>query len=362
MSDSPIRLIDAGTVSSIRSQTIYHALGYAQTAKTPDTIVFARPDTPYMCIGFFQDANQELNLDFCKKNKLPIIRREQGGGAVYVDNNQLFIQWIFQQKSLPLNVGQRFRLFVEPLIETHKQIGIDAYFHPINDVHVDGKKIVGTGAAGIGNAEIVTGNFLFDFDFETMISALKVPNDGFKADFSESLRQYLTTINKELANPPSDDEIKALYVDCCERTLNRKLIAGKFTERELEIMEALDQKMLTDEWLYQFEKPMVNNRMVKVHAGVFIGNSSFFINKEEVNMRLRMKDGMIDSISIDGKPLWLAEIKLEVEKALTGLKLEKEILKKGIGSLFNGKASGVEKKLELLLSEIIEIKNRKPAS
>ena len=38
-----IRVIDAGTVSHLRSQTIYHGLAYARNEDTPDTIVVAVP-------------------------------------------------------------------------------------------------------------------------------------------------------------------------------------------------------------------------------------------------------------------------------------------------------------------------------
>lgn len=361
MSDSAIRFIDAGTVSGIRSQTIYHALGYAQTRATPDTIVFATPESPYMCLGFFQDAARELDLDFCEKNDLPVVRREQGGGAVYIDSDQLFVQWIFQPGSLPLNVAQRFRLFVEPMIETYKRIGINAYFHPINDVHVGGKKIVGTGAAGIGEAEIVTGNFLFDFDFDTMIRALNVPDEDFRSVFGNSLRQYLTTINQELEFPPSREEIKKVYAEVCQNILKRNLVPGEFTGSEMEKMLELDFKMRTPEWLFQYEKPVVNNRMVKVHAGVFVGSGSFSRHGVHGRVVLTMNNDHIESVGLSGNMPWLTEKKSAVEAALKGLKLDVEILKKETASILSNEKNGeAEQELEALIQEIIEISKRKP--
>ena len=72
-----IRFIDAGVVSGIRSQSIYHGLGYAQKLSTPDTIVLTTPETPYVCIGFFKDPENELDINYCRKKQLPIIRRER---------------------------------------------------------------------------------------------------------------------------------------------------------------------------------------------------------------------------------------------------------------------------------------------
>lgn len=361
MSDSPIRLIDAGEVSGIRSQTIYHALGYEMTPASPDTIVFATPKTPYMCLGYFQDAEEELDLDFCNRNNLQVIRREQGGGVVYIDEDQLFVQWIFQPKNLPLNVAQRFKLFIEPLIETYKRIGIQSYLHPINDVHVNGKKIVGTGAARIGEAEVVTGNFLFDFDFETMIRALKVPDEAFRNDFAESLGDYLTTINKELDRPPSVEDVKQIYKTVCQKLLGRDLIPGSFTDNEIRKMESLDQQMQTTDWLFQYRKPVKSSRMVKVHAGVYVGSGKYSTASGNGTLRLRMNGGQIEKLSVIGQSDFAKTFGPELEALLKGTRLEWEVLKERSSGL-KPESPEDEQELNLILEEIIEISNRKPGS
>ena len=52
------------------------------------------PAQPYASIGFHQDMEQELELDYCAAHSIPIFRREVGGGAVYLDEAQLFWQLI----------------------------------------------------------------------------------------------------------------------------------------------------------------------------------------------------------------------------------------------------------------------------
>jgi len=328
-----IRLIDAGIVSSIRSQTLYHGLGYTFSSGTPNTIVFAVPKDPYMCIGFFQDAAQELDIVYCKKNGLPIIRRETGGGAVYIDQNQLFVQWIFKPGDLPPKVDDRFKMFVQPIIDTYKHYGIDAYYYPINDVHVDGKKIVGTGAGGIGDAEIVTGNFLFDFNYEAMTKALKVPGKKFQKDFESGVRKYVTTIRQEIHENINIDNLKHIYVSKCEKLLEERIVKGKLEVEELAEMEELDKKMLTDKWLYQITKPTSSNRLVKIHAGVWIGEINHRSEDGEVKIEVKLMEGKIDELEL--KTSFRKNIDVDLKRLSSSMKgVELEDIKKGVEDFF----------------------------
>ena len=192
-----IRLVDAGTVPYLRSQTVYHGVAKARTERTPNTIILVIPEEAYVCIGLHQELDKEVDLAFCKANNIPIVRREVGGGAVYLDEGQVFTQWIFRPDRLPMRVDKRFALFAKPLVETYKALGIQAYFRPINDIQVSGKKIGGTGAAAIGNAEVLVGSFLFDFNFELMSKVLKVPDEKFRDKIFHSLQEYMTTMKLE---------------------------------------------------------------------------------------------------------------------------------------------------------------------
>jgi lipoate---protein ligase len=294
-----IRLIDAGQVSAVRSQTIYHGLGYARTDLTPNTIVLAQPESPYMCIGFFQDAGQEIDLEYCVENNIPVIRRETGGGMVYIDRNQLFVQWVFSKFDLPARIDQRFEFFVQPIIETYKELGIEAYYFPLNDVHVDGKKIVGTGAGHIGNAEIVTGNFLLDFNYDSMTLAVRSPNENFKAETETNLRRYLTTIKNETGSYPDIEKIKSIYIDKCEALFETGINQGNFSRSELEIMEKLDHKMLTNEWLFQVQKPE-SDKILKIHADIWIAHALQSSDEGlELEVLMRLRSNQVESCTID---------------------------------------------------------------
>ena len=113
---------------------------------------------------------------------------------------------------------ERFALYIKPLVATYQALGIDAYLRPMNDIHVGGKKIGGTGAAQMGMAEVVVGSLMLDFDKATMARVLKVPSEKMRDKVFESLEQYMTTMREQLGQAPGRQ--------AGERTLYRSVPGG----------------------------------------------------------------------------------------------------------------------------------------
>ena len=83
--DGLMELFNLGKVSWEESQLIYHAMALLGR----QALCLVSPSSPYVCIGYHQDVEQEVDLEFCKDHKIPVFRRQVGGGAVYLDGNQL---------------------------------------------------------------------------------------------------------------------------------------------------------------------------------------------------------------------------------------------------------------------------------
>ncbi|MFQ5637081.1 MAG: biotin/lipoate A/B protein ligase family protein [bacterium] len=294
----PIRLVDAGRVPYLRSQTVYHGVAASRTDESPDTILFVYPEEPYVCIGLHQELKKEVDVEFCRANNIPVVRREVGGGAVYLDSDQLFTQWVIHPDRLPMRLDRRFELFAKPLVETYKTLDIEAYFRPINDIQVGGKKIGGTGAAAIGNAEVLVGSFMFDFNYELMASVLKVPNEKFRDKIYQSLHEYMTTMKRELGAAPSRELVKDLYIQQCEDVLGDKIVKGNFTDAELRAMADYDSKFTSEEWLNQ--KGGLKRSGVKIHTDVWVYETTHKAKGGLIRTTVRVKNHRIDDITFTG--------------------------------------------------------------
>jgi lipoate-protein ligase A len=324
-----IRMLYMEGVSPLRSQTVYHAVAYAMKADTPNTIIMVSPDAPYVCIGYHQEMQKEVDLDYCAANGLPVYRREVGGGAVYLDNGQLFTQWIFHKNDLPSFLEDRFKLYIDPLVGTYQALGINANHRPINDVHVEGKKIGGTGAAQMGIAEVVVGSLMYTFDKKTMSKVLKVPSEKMRDKIFESLETYMTTMTEQLGSTPDRAMVKDLYMKKVSEALGMEIYEGEWTVEEEAMAREIDARFTSDEWLYQ--KGRLQQPGVKIHEDVHIVEAAFKAQGGLIRVIARLREGRIDDVSISGDFTLLPSFALgALEQSLRGLSATPETLKSKI--------------------------------
>lgn len=325
----PIRLLDLGLVSPVRSQTIYHAVGHALTsageAETPDTIILVGPTHPYVSIGYHQDAEREVDLTYCRDRGMPVVRREVGGGAVYLDAGQVFVQWVFHRDALPVRLEDRFALYVRPLVETYRALGVAAYYRPVNDIHVGGKKIGGTGAAQMDEAEVLVGSLMLTFDKAAMARVLKVASEKMRDKIFESLEQYMTTLAEQLGATPDPARMRQLYLERAAAALGREITPGTPTAAELELAAELDAQFVSDAWLYQ--KGALRRRGVKINEDVYVVEGAFKAPGGLIRATARLRDNTLDGLEFSGDfTIFPAGALQTLEAAATGAPCTRDAL------------------------------------
>ena len=103
-----------------------------------------------------------------------------------------------------MKLEEQFELHIRPLVATYQDLGVNAYLRPINDVHVDRKKIGGTGAAEIGAAQVVVGSLMLDFDKAAMaqvMNNLALRNGSMKKERCAAPGSKFTRMSTWLSRP-----------------------------------------------------------------------------------------------------------------------------------------------------------------
>ena len=228
----------------------------------------------------------------------PIVRREVGGGAVYLDGNQLFTQWVFAAEHLPATVEDRFTLYCDTLVQAYRSLGIEAVYRPVNDIQVNGRKIGGTGAARMDRAEVLVGSLMFDFDALTMSRVLKVPSEKFRDKVFQTMSEYMTTMRRELGTPPPRSVVIDAYVAACSAGLGRPIEPGVLRPDEIELAERLDERFASLEWLE--EGGGLRRPGVRIHEGVRVAEGAHKAAGGLIRCLAVISDDVLEDVAFSG--------------------------------------------------------------
>lgn len=131
-------------------------------------------------VGRFQNVEQEVRLDCCRRYGITVNRRPTGGGAIIMGADQLGVALTVpgRQRHAYGGARQLMERFSCGLLHTLEHLGIAAAFRRKNDLEVEGRKI-----AGLGIYRDRSGGLLFhasllvDLDVPLMLQVLRIPLD-----------------------------------------------------------------------------------------------------------------------------------------------------------------------------------------
>ncbi len=320
-------------VSWEHSQALYHAAAYLGR----EALFILRPATPYVCIGFHQDAEQEIDLDFAAKNNIPVFRREVGGGAVYLDGGQLFYQLVIRKDhpEMPEDKDAIYRKFLMPVVDTYREFGVDAEYKPINDIVANGRKVSGNGAAEINDMIIIVGNFIVDFNYEMMSKCLRVPDEKFRDKVFKTLQDNLSTMLRETGSMPDNRLLGDALVKRYEPILGKMTLK---TEPDADLVakaDELQKERHTDEWLFANDRRRPDARQVKIREGVYVIQNMLKVPGGLIRVTAVNEDGVLRDVHLSGDFFFYpAENLPKLESALNGIPAQSEAITQAVAAFY----------------------------
>ena len=315
-----MKLYRLETVSWQDSQLLYHSLPLVGR----EGVILCSPATTYVCVGYFQDVEQEVDVEFCRENDIPIFRREVGGGATYLDGEQLFFQLIIHRDNPLVPAGKLafYRKFLQAPIESYRALGIPAEYREVNDIVANQRKVSGCGAAEIGDYYVLVGNLIVDFDYEMMARVLKVPDEKFRDKIYKTIYENLSTIKREIDPVPPREELWSLMANKFLEMLGPMEAETMVDEEWRARTDELAAHFLTDEWLYQKRRPRAG-REVRIRAGVHVRQQMHKAPGGLIRATTEVQDDVITVASLSGDFFFFPEEKLaDLEETLVGVRVE----------------------------------------
>lgn len=194
-----------------RSLAFYLAMEEFVARTIEDEAFFVWRVAPTVIIGRNQDLEAEVNLDYCRKHGVKVVRRKSGGGCVYSDMGNIMISFISRRGE----VQEVFDRYLSSLTACLRSLGLKAEKSGRNDILVDGRKVSGNAFHQLPDRSIVHGTLLYDTDFDALETAIRPPVEKLERHGVASVRQRVENLKEYLdcIIMPSVEELERYIVD-----------------------------------------------------------------------------------------------------------------------------------------------------
>jgi lipoate-protein ligase A len=262
-------------------------------------------NAPCIVVGKHQNIFQEVNWKYTQRNGIRPIRRISGGGAVYHDYGNLNFSFITGFKKQKLDY---FKILIEPILITLRQLGVPAEIGAKNDIFVDEKKISGNSQYTNIKRILSHGTLLFDTDIEVLNEVLDSGLDIIESKCISSKKSAVANISGYLQTPLGITGFRSKIIEGLSQAFGKMdewTLSGKDWDG---IHQLAGEKYQSWDWTYG-------------QSPEFIVRCPLRANSHKVNARIRVRHGLVNNIypedgeiadtiirSLIGKPYNLNEI------------------------------------------------------
>lgn len=131
---------------------------------------------PAVVIGIFQSLKNEVDTNAAQQHGIEVVRRISGGGAMFIEPGNTITYSIYAPKSLIAGMSFRdaYAYMDASVLEALDDLGIKAWYQPLNDITSAGGKIGGAAQAHRANAVLHHVTMAYDIDATKMLQILRI--------------------------------------------------------------------------------------------------------------------------------------------------------------------------------------------
>ena len=210
-----------------------------------EPVFFLWQNRPAVIVGYNQEVNTEVNLDYLKEKGIDLVRRVTGGGAVYHDLENLNYTIVGRSEDLERDYPEYAALMMKAL----QALGVPATLSGRNDILVEGKKVSGFAKRVCKNRLMVHGTLMYNVDVDVLTHVLNPSTTKLQSKGIASVRSRVTNLCNYL---PELSDIQAF------KNRLEEILSNNYSDAEYKLSEAdlahiqrlTDEKFATWEWNY----------------------------------------------------------------------------------------------------------------
>ncbi len=127
-------------------------------------------------LGRFQSVKNEVDEIAAAENDVSLVRRISGGGAMFIEPEGAITYSIFAPEPIVkgLSFAESYAFFDSWVIESLQELGVDAWYAPLNDIASAGGKIGGAAQARRGGAVLHHTTIAYQMNVPLMLKVLRI--------------------------------------------------------------------------------------------------------------------------------------------------------------------------------------------
>jgi len=132
--------------------------------------------SPAVVIGRFQSLRNEVDAEAAHRHGIEVVRRISGGGAMFIEPGNTITYSIYAPLSLVegLSFQESYALMDAWVIEALGELGIEAWYQPLNDIASAAGKIAGAAQMRHAGAVLHHVTMAYDIDAARMLQVLRI--------------------------------------------------------------------------------------------------------------------------------------------------------------------------------------------
>ncbi|MEO8666129.1 MAG: lipoate--protein ligase [Ignavibacteria bacterium] len=273
-------------------------------------------NAPSIIIGKHQNTIEEINQDYVNEKNIRVVRRISGGGAVYHDEGNLNFSFMTRHSQQSIH---NFRLFTDPVIRVLQELGVNAVINGRNDITVNDRKISGNAQFTDTRSMFSHGTLLFDSNLNDVVNALNVKMEKIESKGIKSVRSRVANIKEFIPYKMTIAEFRSALIRSIFKNDSAEMVYRLSEEEWKKVYKLSEEKYRSWEWTYGRSPEFNIQRKNRFDFG-------------QIDARINVKDGLIESIKIFGDFLGHGEVS-DIETILRGIRFEKNFIKESLKNI-----------------------------
>ena len=203
---------------------------------------------PAVVMGRFQSLRNEVDAEGARRHGIEVVRRISGGGAMFIEPGNTITYSIVAPLTMVegMSFEQAYALMDAWVIAALGELGIQAWYQPLNDIASPAGKIAGAAQARRGKAVLHHVTMAYDIDAAKMLEVLRIGREKLSDKGTASAQKRVDPLRSQTGL--AREAVIARLVESF-RQRHGGLAIGALHAEELERAQALaDNKFATAEW------------------------------------------------------------------------------------------------------------------